>query len=52
MTISCGIYTAIAHQDMSTNYYIELADKALYQAKQTGRNKVVHFAQCADLHEE
>ena len=49
VTMSFGIYTDVADAKMSANYYIELADKALYRAKQTGRNKVVHYADCAAL---
>lgn len=49
VTISCGIYTAASDNDMSANHYIDMADKALYHAKHTGRNMVVHFVECADL---
>ena len=49
VTISCGICTAVSERDMTANHYIELADKALYQAKHSGRNKVIHFSDCADL---
>lgn len=43
VTVSCGIFSSIANLEMNQNQYIELADKALYHAKQTGRNKVVHY---------
>lgn len=45
ITVSCGVYTAVAELEMQHNQYIELADKALYHAKQSGRNKVVHYHQ-------
>lgn len=43
ITVSCGVYTSVAEMEMNQNQYIELADKALYQAKHTGRNQVVHY---------
>jgi diguanylate cyclase (GGDEF)-like protein len=43
VTVSCGVFTAVAELDMDQNCYIEFADQALYQAKQTGRNRVVHY---------
>lgn len=52
ITVSCGIYSAIATHNMSLNHYIELADKALYLAKQSGRNQVKHYADCVELLQE
>ena len=40
MTISAGVYSAIAELNQDPNQHTALADKALYQAKETGRNKV------------
>ncbi len=42
LTISAGIAT---YPDDAVDWYslINMADKALYRAKQTGRNRVVHF---------
>lgn len=41
VTISVGVATTYAKQGISPNDLIETADKALYQAKETGRNKTV-----------
>jgi len=40
MTISAGVYSAIAELNQDPNQHTALADKALYQAKETGRNRV------------
>jgi len=40
MTISAGVFSAIAELNQDPNQHTALADKALYQAKETGRNRV------------
>lgn len=47
-TISIGIAVFDANQDKSLNSYIDMADKALYYSKQTGRNKVSVYG--IDIH--
>jgi diguanylate cyclase (GGDEF)-like protein/PAS domain S-box-containing protein len=39
-TISIGICTIVPHKGLEYSYIIEKADKALYKAKENGRNKV------------
>ncbi len=41
ITVSIGIYTGYPTQKQSWETYISNADKALYQAKNTGRDKFV-----------
>lgn len=41
VTLSLGVTTVIPAQHMKADILIEIADQALYQAKETGRNKVV-----------
>jgi diguanylate cyclase (GGDEF)-like protein len=41
VTISIGIASVIPSQDLSPSQVVALADKALYQAKQAGRNQSV-----------
>ena len=42
-TISAGIYTNIADDINNAEIFTKHADKALYSAKQNGRNQVIHF---------
>ncbi len=47
-SISIGIATFPAHGSTETEL-IECADRALYHAKRTGRNRTIHFADIAHL---
>tara|TARA_Y100000034_G_scaffold125309_1_gene174658 strand:+ start:4697 stop:6532 length:1836 start_codon:yes stop_codon:yes gene_type:complete len=40
LTLSAGVYSAVAIDPKSPHTYTDLADKALYEAKQQGRNQV------------
>lgn len=42
-TISAGVYSAIADDINNPELFTSYADKALYHAKQSGRNRVVSF---------
>lgn len=42
-TVSAGVYTHIADDVHNPETFTECADKALYLAKQHGRNQVVNF---------
>ena len=41
LTVSLGVATVIPSREQKPNTLINLADEALYQAKNTGRNKVI-----------
>ncbi|ACB53093.1 putative adenylate cyclase [Crocosphaera subtropica ATCC 51142] len=43
VTISCGISSLFLQDQLSTKRLINQADKALYQAKQEGRNRVIVY---------
>ncbi len=45
ITISIGACSLIPEQDKSVEYYVDLADKALYHSKNTGRNKISYCMQ-------
>lgn len=40
VTISAGCYSAVSDAEMAGTHFTEAADRALYQAKQAGRNQV------------
>ena len=40
VTISIGIASTLDHPDISLNNLLQLADKALYAAKEGGRNRI------------
>lgn len=40
VTVSIGVYTAVPAQGSEVNNFIKCADKALYRAKELGRNRV------------
>jgi PleD family two-component response regulator len=44
ITVSVGIASYGHEEDQSPTQLIEMADKALYQAKRTGRNKVIEYS--------
>jgi diguanylate cyclase (GGDEF)-like protein len=48
LTISIGVATLVPGRDDPPELLIEQADRALYQAKATGRDRVVHFAELSD----
>ncbi|WP_297440380.1 GGDEF domain-containing protein [Sulfurimonas sp.] len=41
LTISCGAFTTKANKNTNVNILYKIGDKALYQAKESGRNKIV-----------
>jgi diguanylate cyclase (GGDEF)-like protein len=48
VTISAGVASVIAREDQQEEFLFHEADKALYRAKQEGRNRVVHADSVGD----
>ena len=49
ITISLGVASTIDHPDINLNNLLKLADKALYAAKDAGRNRIcIHSASCVE----
>ncbi|WP_040327322.1 tetratricopeptide repeat-containing diguanylate cyclase [Clostridium ihumii] len=46
ITVSIGVYTKGKYKKESLKNVVNKADKALYVAKESGRDKVVHFDEC------
>ncbi len=47
-TVSAGVASMIASKDQHEEFLVQEADKALYRAKQAGRNRVAHADSVAD----
>ena len=43
LTISIGLASMEGHPDLNLTQLLALADKALYQSKENGRNRVSYF---------
>ena len=43
VTVSLGVVSMVPDQNTSPHSLVHKADQALYQAKQTGRNRVAFF---------
>lgn len=50
-TVSAGVMCCIPDYNTSSDYIVSCADKALYEAKHTGRNMVVVFTPTSDKHD-
>ena len=48
ITVSFGVFTTLPTKDLSPETMIEFADKALYQAKGQGRNKVILYTNSSE----
>jgi diguanylate cyclase (GGDEF)-like protein/PAS domain S-box-containing protein len=42
ITVSLGVATTIAHEQLKTEHLLQESDKALYEAKSAGRNQIMH----------